>query len=83
MQLVGIKPNPTTFISIILAYSQIGALEQGIDIHQRIMDRGCSSNVVVATTLLDMYAKCGSIDKVVQENLIHFKDTRTIKGLQE
>ncbi|XP_057841741.2 pentatricopeptide repeat-containing protein At3g24000, mitochondrial-like [Cryptomeria japonica] len=63
MQLAGIKPNSTTFISILPACAKIGALEQGIDIHRSIMDRGISSDVVVATALVDMYAKCGSIDK--------------------
>ncbi|XP_057817148.2 pentatricopeptide repeat-containing protein At3g12770-like [Cryptomeria japonica] len=63
MQLVGVKPDSATFASILPACGKMGALEQGMDIHQSIKDRGISSNVVVATALLDMYAKCGSIDK--------------------
>ncbi|XP_057852302.2 pentatricopeptide repeat-containing protein At4g13650-like isoform X2 [Cryptomeria japonica] len=63
MQLAGVKPNSKTFSSILPACAKMGALEQGIDIHQSIKDRGILSNVVVATALVDMYAKCGSIDK--------------------
>ncbi|XP_057837776.2 pentatricopeptide repeat-containing protein At5g27110-like [Cryptomeria japonica] len=63
MQLEGVKPNSTTFASILLACAKMGALEQGMDIHQSIKDRGILSDVVVATALVDMYAKCGSIDK--------------------
>ncbi|XP_057873047.2 pentatricopeptide repeat-containing protein At1g11290, chloroplastic-like [Cryptomeria japonica] len=63
MQLAGVKPNSTTFASILPACAKMGALEQGMDIHQTIKDRGNFSDVVVATALVDMYAKCGSIDK--------------------
>ncbi|XP_057837437.2 pentatricopeptide repeat-containing protein At2g13600 isoform X2 [Cryptomeria japonica] len=63
MQLAGVKPDSTTFASILPACAKTGALEKGMDIHQSIKDRGISSNVVVATALVDMYAKCGSIDK--------------------
>ncbi|XP_057871944.2 pentatricopeptide repeat-containing protein At1g15510, chloroplastic isoform X2 [Cryptomeria japonica] len=63
MQLTGVKPNSTTFASILPACAKMGALEQGIDIHQSIAEREILSDVVVANALLDMYAKCGRIDK--------------------
>ncbi|XP_059069534.1 pentatricopeptide repeat-containing protein At3g24000, mitochondrial-like [Cryptomeria japonica] len=63
MQLAGVKPNSTTFASILPACAKVGALEQGIDIHQSIKDKAILSDVVVATALVDVYAKCGSIDK--------------------
>ncbi|XP_057837814.1 pentatricopeptide repeat-containing protein At3g24000, mitochondrial-like [Cryptomeria japonica] len=63
MQLAGVKPNSTTFASVLPACAKMGALEQGTDIHQSIKDRGILSDVVVTTALVDMYAKCGSIDK--------------------
>ncbi|XP_059065148.1 pentatricopeptide repeat-containing protein At5g66520 isoform X2 [Cryptomeria japonica] len=37
MQLVGVKPNSTTFASILTACAKMGALEQGMNIHQSIM----------------------------------------------
>ncbi|XP_059069540.1 pentatricopeptide repeat-containing protein At3g12770-like [Cryptomeria japonica] len=63
MQLAGVKPNSTTLATILPACAKLGALEQGMDIHQSINDREILSDVVVATALVDMYAKCGRIDK--------------------
>lgn len=42
---------------------QMRALEQYMGIHQIIKDRGISSNVVVATALVDVYAKIESMDR--------------------
>ncbi|XP_059067251.1 pentatricopeptide repeat-containing protein At2g03880, mitochondrial-like [Cryptomeria japonica] len=66
MQLAGVKPDSTTFANILSACAKMGALELGMAIHQSIMDRGILSNVVVSTALMDMYAKCGSIDKACE-----------------
>ncbi|XP_057858136.2 pentatricopeptide repeat-containing protein At3g24000, mitochondrial-like [Cryptomeria japonica] len=63
MQLAGVKPNCATFASILPVCSKMGALEQGMDIHQSIIESGYCSDVIVANALLDMYAKCGSIHK--------------------
>ncbi|XP_057848257.2 pentatricopeptide repeat-containing protein At3g16610 isoform X3 [Cryptomeria japonica] len=77
MQLAGIKPNSTTFASILPACAKMGAVEQGMDIHQSIIERGFMSDLVVANALIDMYAKCGIIhkarevfDKMPQKNVI-------------
>ncbi|XP_057873083.2 putative pentatricopeptide repeat-containing protein At3g23330 [Cryptomeria japonica] len=61
MKLAGVKPNSTTFASILPACAKMGALEQGMDIHQSIMEGGFLSDIVVGNALVDMYAKCGSI----------------------
>ncbi|KAH9297551.1 hypothetical protein KI387_029233, partial [Taxus chinensis] len=63
MQLAGVKPNPTTFSSIIPACAKMGALQQGINIHQSIMEHGFLSDVIIASALVDMYAKCGNMHK--------------------
>ncbi|XP_057840102.1 pentatricopeptide repeat-containing protein At1g15510, chloroplastic [Cryptomeria japonica] len=63
MELAGVKPNSTTFASILPACAKMGALEQGMDIHQSIIEIGLLSDVVVVNALIDMYAKCGSIQK--------------------
>jgi pentatricopeptide repeat protein len=63
MQLAGYRPNPTTFVSILPACAKMGALEQGMDIHQIAIDNGFSSDVMVMNALIDMYAKCGDIQK--------------------
>ncbi|XP_057848233.2 pentatricopeptide repeat-containing protein At2g13600-like [Cryptomeria japonica] len=63
MQLACVTPNSTTFASILPACAKMGALEQGMDIHKRIMERKLLWDVVVVNALLDMYVKCGSIHK--------------------
>ncbi|XP_057860968.1 pentatricopeptide repeat-containing protein At3g63370, chloroplastic-like [Cryptomeria japonica] len=63
MQLAGEKPNSTTFASILPVCAEMGALEQGMILHQSIIESGFMSNVVVASALMDMYGKCGSIQK--------------------
>ncbi|KAH9293624.1 hypothetical protein KI387_041171, partial [Taxus chinensis] len=77
MQLAGVKPNSTTFASILPACAKMGALEQGMDIHQCIIKSGFLSDVVVASALVDMYAKCGSMwkahelfDKMPQRDVV-------------
>ncbi|XP_059068285.1 putative pentatricopeptide repeat-containing protein At3g49142 [Cryptomeria japonica] len=63
MQLEGVKPDSITFSSILPACAKTGALDQGMDIHQSMKDIEISSDLAVATALVDMYAKCGHIDK--------------------
>ncbi|XP_057837801.1 pentatricopeptide repeat-containing protein At4g02750-like isoform X2 [Cryptomeria japonica] len=63
MQSAGVKPNSTTFVSILPSCAKMGALEQGMDIHQSITVGGFLSDTMVGNALVDMYAKCGSIDK--------------------
>ncbi|XP_057842699.2 pentatricopeptide repeat-containing protein At2g13600 isoform X2 [Cryptomeria japonica] len=63
MQLAGVKPNSTTFASILPACAKMGVLGQGMAIHQSIMERGFLVNITVANALIDTYAKCGNIHK--------------------
>ncbi|XP_057815415.2 pentatricopeptide repeat-containing protein At3g26782, mitochondrial [Cryptomeria japonica] len=63
MQSTGFKPNSTTFASILSACAKVGALEQGMDVHQSIIESGLLSDVLVVNALIDMYAKCGDICK--------------------
>jgi pentatricopeptide repeat protein len=40
----------------------VAALQHGRHIHSPIIQRGYESDIFVATSLIDMYAKCGSIE---------------------
>lgn len=59
----GLKPNTATLAVLLSACAQIASLENGKKIHDYIIEEGFSYEVSVATALVDMYAKCGQIDK--------------------
>jgi pentatricopeptide repeat protein len=40
----------------------IVALEEGRCVHEQIIQSGCESDVFVRNSLVDMYAKCGSME---------------------
>ena len=41
----------------------MGPAEQAMNIHQRPVENGFPSNILILNTLLDIYAKCGTIQK--------------------
>ncbi|XP_059066134.1 pentatricopeptide repeat-containing protein At1g31430-like [Cryptomeria japonica] len=53
MQLAGVEPDATTFVSILPVCAQMRALQQGMAIHQSIMEKGFLLDVV-ASALIDM-----------------------------
>jgi pentatricopeptide repeat protein len=62
MQVAGVKPNSDTFSSVIPACSNLAALNYGKQVHDSIYRNGFQSDVFVESALVDMYAKCGSIE---------------------
>ncbi|XP_057862802.2 pentatricopeptide repeat-containing protein At2g13600 [Cryptomeria japonica] len=66
MRLAGVKPDSTTFASILPSFAKMGALEQGRNIHQIIIENGFLSDGAVANALIDMYAKCGIIHQAYE-----------------
>ncbi|KAI5442191.1 hypothetical protein KIW84_011311 [Lathyrus oleraceus] len=59
---INIIPNQGTWVSIIPAYSHVGALQQGTKIHGRLIKNSLYLDVFVATCLIDMYGKCGKLE---------------------
>lgn len=59
----GVKPNLIIFSSALKACNNTGDLMQGKLIHDWIIRTGLQSDLVVENTLIDMYAKCGSIEE--------------------
>lgn len=59
----GAKPDPFTLSSVLTVCSKLVALEQGEQLHARIIKTGYLSDAVVGTALVNMYSKCGSIDE--------------------
>ncbi|CAM6092823.1 unnamed protein product [Calypogeia fissa] len=62
MQLEGVKPSRFTFLAVLNACASVGALEEGRRVHKQIIQSGFEADVFVGSCLIDMYAKCGSID---------------------
>jgi pentatricopeptide repeat protein len=62
MQQEGVRPNSVTFVGVLNACASVIALEEGRRVHQQIIQSGLESDVFVGSSLVDMYAKCGSIE---------------------
>ncbi|KAH8932812.1 hypothetical protein BDL97_19G095000 [Sphagnum fallax] len=62
MQHAGVQPDSVTFVGVLNACASVVALEQGRCVHQQILQSGLESDVFVGSSLVDMYAKCGSIE---------------------
>ena len=59
----GIHPDEVTMAAFISACAHLGALDLGREIHLYILQNGFDLDVYIGSTLIDMYAKCGSLDK--------------------
>jgi len=60
----GARPNRAAVVGVLTACGALGALEQGRWVHANCCLVGMDG--VVATALVDMYAKCGSLDAARQ-----------------
>ncbi|XP_077214510.1 SLOW GROWTH 1 [Tasmannia lanceolata] len=66
MQSECMKPNEVTMISLLSACAQLGALDIGLWLHQYIDKHSIPLNVAIGTALVDMYAKCGNIQRSIR-----------------
>ncbi|GFZ18176.1 similar to SLOW GROWTH 1 [Actinidia rufa] len=66
MQARNLKPDEVTMVNCLSACSQLGALDGGIWLHRYIEKHKLSLTVALGTALVDMYAECGNIAKVLQ-----------------
>lgn len=63
MQKSGVEPDEVTMVSVISACAMTGALDLGKWLHMFIDKKGIKNDLEVSTALVNMYAKCGSIEK--------------------
>uniref|UniRef100_A0A7N0UKR3 Pentatricopeptide repeat-containing protein n=1 Tax=Kalanchoe fedtschenkoi TaxID=63787 RepID=A0A7N0UKR3_KALFE len=59
----GLRPDTFTFGPVLTACGNLGRLKQGKQMHAKAITSGICENVVVESSLVDMYAKCGFVDK--------------------
>lgn len=60
------KPDQVTLVSTLSACAQLGTLDVGRWIHAYIKKQGFELNCHIATSLIDMYSKCGDLDKAME-----------------
>lgn len=66
MQSEGIEPNVHTTVSLLGACASLGALKQGEWVHAYIEKKKFEPNLIVTNAIINMYSKCGSLEKAVE-----------------
>lgn len=61
MQAKFLKPDEITMVKVLSACAGLGAVELGREIHVYLGRNNLRPNVILSTTLVDMYSKCGKI----------------------
>ncbi|RVX08761.1 putative pentatricopeptide repeat-containing protein, mitochondrial [Vitis vinifera] len=62
MRSSGVIPNRVSILSVLLACGNLGALRKGEWFHSYVIQTGFEFDILVATAIMDMYSKCGSLD---------------------
>ncbi|KAK4353915.1 hypothetical protein RND71_026109 [Anisodus tanguticus] len=58
-----ITPDEVTMTTVISACAHLGALDQGKEMHLYVMQKDFDLGVHMGSALIDMYAKCGSLER--------------------
>ncbi|KAK9692366.1 hypothetical protein RND81_09G259400 [Saponaria officinalis] len=66
MLAANVMPDEVTMVNCLSACSHLGTLDVGIWIHWYIKNKRLSLNASLGTALVDMYAKCGKIEKALE-----------------
>ncbi|XP_034699259.1 pentatricopeptide repeat-containing protein At1g31430 [Vitis riparia] len=66
MQIKRVSPDRFTLVALLTGCAQLGTLEQGKWIHGYIDENKIMIDAVVGTALIEMYAKCGFIEKSLE-----------------
>ncbi|RZC43830.1 hypothetical protein C5167_036776 [Papaver somniferum] len=66
MQFANVKPDNYTLVNVLSACAQVGALKQGQWIHAYADKNGINLHGFLATAFVNMYSKCGCIDKALR-----------------
>ncbi|XP_024022263.1 pentatricopeptide repeat-containing protein At4g39530-like [Morus notabilis] len=63
LQLSGQKPDDFTFAVLLTASSNLASLRHGQQFHNQLIKAGLDHDPFITSCLVDMYAKCGSIEE--------------------
>ncbi|KAK1261662.1 Pentatricopeptide repeat-containing protein [Acorus gramineus] len=61
-----VEPDKVTIASVVSACSYLGALDQGRWVHGYLERQGLKADMVIQTALIDMYGKCGCLERAVE-----------------
>ncbi|CAN0879258.1 Pentatricopeptide repeat-containing protein At5g06540 [Linum grandiflorum] len=65
LQARGIRANETVMASVVASCAHLGAPEVGEKAHDYIVRNKLTLNLILGTALVEMYAKCGAIEKSI------------------
>ncbi|KAK4476519.1 hypothetical protein RD792_015675 [Penstemon davidsonii] len=60
-----LAPDTVSLLSALSAITQLGCIHEGIAIHSYMQAHGVSTSEKLGVALVDMYAKCGSIEQAM------------------
>ncbi|KAF5750615.1 Pentatricopeptide repeat (PPR) superfamily protein [Tripterygium wilfordii] len=66
LQSEGIQANETVMVSVVSSCAHLGALDLGEKAHDYVVKNNMTVNLILGTALVDMYGRCGSIEKAIQ-----------------
>lgn len=66
MQMYGVQPDEITMVSFLSACTDLGALELGKWVESYIEREKLQKSVELCNALIDMFAKCGDVDKALR-----------------
>ncbi|XP_058072603.1 pentatricopeptide repeat-containing protein At3g62890-like [Magnolia sinica] len=78
MQCREIRPDEITLVSVISACAHLSALDQGKWVHTYIRKHDLCVNVILGTTLIDMYMKFGCVENALE--VFHAMDERGVSS---
>uniref|UniRef100_A0A7N0R989 DYW domain-containing protein n=1 Tax=Kalanchoe fedtschenkoi TaxID=63787 RepID=A0A7N0R989_KALFE len=59
----GVEMDSATFVGVLSTCAQVGALELGCWVHDHIVRNSFDVNVVLGSSLVNMYGRCGNVKK--------------------
>lgn len=65
-QVMGVCPDEITMVSVLSACADLGALELGNWVESYIERKKIPKSVELCNALIDMFAKCGDVDKAIK-----------------
>lgn len=65
MQMVGVRPDEVTMVLVLSACTDLGAFELGKWVESYIEKERVQKTVELCNALIDMFAKCGDVDKAL------------------